>query len=216
MKEDVRGPRLDCDVVCSSLEILSNDYDDTLAKVQAMASALEAKYPYNRAHSDRVVAIAEAVADELGLDGEDRSAIVQAAELHDLGKIAVPGEILTKPAKLTAQEREVVQRHPWVAACLLSRLLYSDQCISLVYHHHEWYNGGGYPTRRTGGEIPLGSRVIAVADAFDAMTSDRPYRKAMPLQAAQRELENCAGTQFDPEVVDALFKACHKKRVIAD
>jgi HD-GYP domain-containing protein (c-di-GMP phosphodiesterase class II) len=139
--------------------------------------------------------------------------IAQAAAMHDFGKIGVPNEILSKPDKLTEEEFAIVRQHPAIAAVVLQHLVYPNDWVSVVYHHHEWYNGEGYPAHRAGDDIPLGSRVIAVADAFDAMISDRPYRKAMSTAEAERELIACAGSQFDPEVVNAFRRAKRKGKL---
>ncbi len=186
-----------------------------IAKPEALAKVLEEKDPYTQAHSNRVMTIAEVIANELGIDEQDVGKISQAAALHDVGKIGVPDEILTKPSKLTPEELVIVRQHPEIAAQMLRRLLYPVECVRLVYHHHEWFNGEGYPEHNAGEEIPLGSRVIAVADAFDAMTSDRPYREAISPDEAEKELLGCSGSQFDPQVVKALTKAKRKGRLQA-
>ena len=207
------------DISCKSLVALFDGSiekcETEIAKLEALAKVLEEKDPYTQAHSSRVMTIAEVIADEMGIDEDDLGKISQAAALHDVGKIGVPDEILTKPSKLTEEEIAIVRQHPQIAAQMLSRLLYPTDCVRLVYHHHEWFNGEGYPERNAGEEIPLGSRVIAVADAFDAMTSDRPYREAISPEEAERELLGCSGSQFDPEVVRALTKAKRKGRLLA-
>lgn len=180
------------------------------SQLAGVVEALEQKFPCSREHSDRVVEFSKVIADELPIPAEKVFTICQAARLHDVGKIGVPGEILTKPGPLTEQERRVIKTHPRVAANLLKRLFFPRECIDLVYHHHEWFDGNGYPGGAGGKDIPLGARVIAVADAFDAMISDRPYRKAMSVDDASRELQYCAGSQFDPDIVDAFTRAFQK------
>ncbi|MCL5961768.1 MAG: HD-GYP domain-containing protein [Chloroflexi bacterium] len=210
-----RNRSADCHPIFSifdSPDLRADAKPDNLAEV---IEALEEKFPHNREHSDRVVEYARLIARELSIQGKHVITICRAACLHDVGKIAVPGEILTKPGALDEREREIIKRHPEAAARLLQALLYPQECIDLVYHHHEWFNGDGYPDHAEGSDIPLGSRVIAVADAFDAMTSDRPYRKAMSLEDAKKEICDCAGSQFDPEVVEALDRA-HEKGILSN
>ncbi|MBI2954287.1 MAG: HD-GYP domain-containing protein [Chloroflexi bacterium] len=187
-----------------------------LAKLVTLAKALRRKDPYTQAHSHRVEAYSAVIAGELGVGGQELETIRQAAALHDIGKIGVPDEILTKPDRLTEEEMHIIREHPRIALKMLKDLLYSRECVTSVYHHHEWFNGEGYPARRAGEKIPLGSRVIAVADAYDAMTSDRPYRKATSVKQAERELLYCSGSQFDPEVVKAFCSAKKKGKMKPD
>jgi putative nucleotidyltransferase with HDIG domain len=193
-----------CEGELAQLETLS---------LEALSRALGEKDPYTEAHSYRVRVYAEVIADELGVKDDAPEEISRAAVLHDLGKLGVPEEILAKPEELTHEEAIVIRQHPQIAADVLGELLYPDECVAYVYHHHEWFNGEGYPAHSAGDGIPLGSRVIAVADAFDAMTSDRPYRKAISLKAAEVELTACAGSQFDPEVVAAFRRARRKGKL---
>jgi len=126
--------------------------------------------------------------------------------LHDIGKIGIDGAILNKPGRLTDEEFEIIKGHPEIAANILSSLEFLTEVVPLVRHHHEHYAGGGYPLGIAGEEIPLGARIIAVADAFNAMTSDRPYRASLAHDVAIRELIKHSGTQFDPEVVRAFLR----------
>jgi two-component system, cell cycle response regulator len=156
------------------------------------------------AHGLAVSALAADVARELGLDEETVERVATAAELHDLGKIAIPRPLLLKPGPLTDDEWEFVRRHTLIGERVLAAAPALGQVARLVRSTHERYDGTGYPDGLTGQEIPLGARIIAVCDAFDAMTSDRPHAAGMTVEQALRELLRCAGTQFDPEVVEAF------------
>lgn len=174
--------------------------------VQALAAALEAKDMYTRGHSVRVAKWARACARELKLSPEEQEQIYLSGLLHDLGKIGVREDILLKPGPLTLEERKEMQKHPEVGARILEPARFPAAVIAAVRHHHEDYGGGGYPAGLSGEEIPLLARIIRVADAYDAMTSARPYRQAFTPERAREELKRCAGQQFDPRVVDAFLQ----------
>lgn len=180
--------------------------------VRALSSALEAKDAYTDEHVSRVADYALALGDRLGLGDSERVALGWAARLHDLGKIGIPEQILNKPAPLDADERELVRRHPEIGAKILSNIPGMADAAPLVLHHQERWDGRtdgaypGYPSGLTGDAIPLGARIIAVVDAFDAMTSDRPYRPARPVESAMEELRRQAGRQFDPRVVGEFLE----------
>ncbi|WP_123929261.1 HD domain-containing phosphohydrolase [Thermodesulfitimonas autotrophica] len=174
--------------------------------VQALAAALEAKDMYTRGHSVRVAKWARACARELELSPEEQEQIYLSGLLHDLGKIGVREDILLKPGPLTPEERKEMQKHPEVGARILEPARFPAAVIAAVRHHHEDYGGGGYPAGLSGEEIPLLARIIRVADAYDAMTSARPYRQAFTPERAREELKRCAGQQFDPRVVDAFLR----------
>jgi len=177
-----------------------------LSAVQALAAALEAKDVYTRGHSMRVAKLARACARVLGLGVEEQEQVYLAGLLHDLGKIGVSEDILLKRGTLTAEERKEIQGHPEVGARILEPARFPAEVIAAVRHHHEDYRGGGYPAGLVGEDIPLLARIIRVADAYDAMTSARPYREALTAQRAREELRRCAGEQFDPRVVDAFLR----------
>jgi HD-GYP domain-containing protein (c-di-GMP phosphodiesterase class II) len=139
----------------------------------------------------------------LGLEGNDVELVRLAGRLHDLGKLAVPEEILKKPGPLTDEERAVLERHAQIGFAMLESLGI-DPVANWVLHHHERWDGDGYPGRLAGSEIPLGARIIFVADAFDAMTSDRVYRRGISAEEALAELRRCSGAQFDPSIVNAF------------
>jgi diguanylate cyclase (GGDEF)-like protein/putative nucleotidyltransferase with HDIG domain len=181
---------------------------DRAARLRAAASlahAVDARDAYTGSHSYMVGELAARVARRIGLDGEAIELTRLAGSLHDLGKLAIPEEILRKPGPLNEAERLVLERHPQIGFRMLDSLGV-EPVASWVLHHHERWDGNGYPDRRAGDDIPLGARILFVADAYDAMTTDRVYRSRLSHDRAMAELERCAGTQFDPEVVDA-FKA---------
>jgi len=173
--------------------------------VRALAAAIDARDPYTRGHSESVARYAVAIGRAMGLDGEAVQRLEFAGLLHDTGKLAVPDAILRKPAPLTPIEREAIRRHPFYSAQIVHQVHALRPIEPWVYHHHERWDGNGYPARLKGEDIPLGARIIAVADTFDAMTSDRPYRKALPVEVALAEIRENAGKQFDPHIADVFL-----------
>jgi diguanylate cyclase (GGDEF)-like protein len=179
---------------------------DRAARYRAAASlakAVDARDAYTGSHSERVSELAARIARRLGLDDPAIELTRLAASLHDLGKLAIPEEILRKPSALNESERLVLQRHPQIGHRMLESLGV-EPVADWVLHHHERWDGDGYPNRLRGEEIPLGARIIFVADAYDAMTSERVYRDPLSPRDALEELERCSGTQFDPSIVDAF------------
>jgi diguanylate cyclase (GGDEF)-like protein/putative nucleotidyltransferase with HDIG domain len=179
---------------------------DRAARFRAAASlarAVDARDVYTGSHSQRVAELAARTARRLGLPEEDVELTRLAASLHDLGKLAIPEEILRKPGPLTEPERMVLERHPQIGFRMLESLGV-DPVAEWVLHHHERWDGSGYPDGLAGEQIPLGARIIFVADAYDAMTSERVYRRRVSPEEAIAELRHCAGTQFDPEIVQAF------------
>jgi len=182
---------------------------DRVARFRAAASlarAVDSRDAYTGSHSDRVASLSAQIADQLDLSADEIELTRLAGSLHDLGKLAIPEEILRKPASLSDAERLVLERHPQIGYRMLESLGV-DPIADWVLHHHERWDGGGYPDGLAGERIPLGARIIFVADAFDAMTSDRLYRPALSVDDAVAEMERCAGTQFDPDVVNAFLAA---------
>ena len=171
----------------------------------ALSSAIEARDPYTRGHSARVTTLAEAVARWLGWTEARIETLRIGGALHDIGKLTVPGRILSKPGPLTEEELESIRMHPEAGARLIEPIQAVRHALPYVLHHHERWDGAGYPHRLQGDAIPVEARVLAVADAFDAMTSDRPYRQALSEQHALVELERCSGNQFDPDLTQAFL-----------
>jgi HD-GYP domain-containing protein (c-di-GMP phosphodiesterase class II) len=168
---------------------------------------LTERHPDLGDHVDGVAALSEQVGLELGMAEEDRTALWQAAELHDIGKAAVPDAILNKPGPLDDDEWTFMRRHTMIGERILAGAPALTGAARLVRSSHERFDGTGYPDKLAGDDIPLGARIVAVCDAYDAMVSDRPYRTGMSSEQAVEELTRCAGTQFDPAVVDAFIAA---------
>ncbi len=173
--------------------------------IRALADALDAKCDYTAGHSLRVSRVAVMIGRALQLPDDHLKDIELAGILHDIGKIGVPESILWKPSKLTEEEREIMSKHPVKSAQIIGELRGLARTREYVLHHHEYWDGGGYPDGLTGENIPLGARIILVSDAYDAMTTDRPYRKAVGHEAAINELRRQRGIQFDPQIVDTLL-----------
>lgn len=177
----------------------------SLGTIRALADALDAKCDYTSGHSLRVSRYAVMIGKALGLVAQELRDLELGGILHDIGKIGVPESILWKPARLTPEEQEVMAQHPVKSAQIIGDLSCLQRAKRYVLHHHEFMDGSGYPNKLAGEQIPLGARIILVADAYDAMTTDRPYRKAIGHFRAMAELKKCAGKQFDPKVVEALI-----------
>ncbi|MFH1655252.1 MAG: HD domain-containing phosphohydrolase [Candidatus Omnitrophota bacterium] len=181
-----------------------------LRTVSALAEALDAKDPYTFKHSSNVTKYAVSIAKEMKLSDAEIEDIRRGGLLHDIGKIAIRDEILTKPAKLTDDEYAQIKTHPAKGEEILKSLPFLKNAVKFIRHHHEWPSGKGYPDGLSGYKIELGAKILAVSDAFDTMVSDRPYRKALGVEKAVEELKRCSGTQFDPEVAEALLRILDK------
>ena len=177
-----------------------------LGTIEALAAAVDAKDPYTFGHSSEVTEYALAIAAEMGLGEDEQQTLRTGAILHDIGKIGVDGSILNKPGRLTVEERDLIRLHPSIGANILGSLDFLDEVVPIVLYHHERFDGLGYPSGIAGIDIPMGARIISVADAYNAMTSDRPYRAALAPDEAVAELKTNAGTQFDPNVVDTFCR----------
>ncbi len=181
--------------------------------ILGFARAIEQNDPYTRGHSDRVAMYSRIIAEELQLGDSLVEDIFFAGQLHDIGKIGISSQKLNKAGKLNAPEIRMFRRHPEMGKQILEPIPFMRHLISGVYCHHERYDGQGYPQGLAGEEIPLLGRIIAVADTYDAMTSDRSYRKALPMQVALEELRTNSSTQFDPQVVVAFLEAVKKGKI---
>ncbi|MFQ5414281.1 MAG: HD-GYP domain-containing protein [Phycisphaerae bacterium] len=179
-----------------------------LESMHVLAAAAEAKDPYARCHAQAVAAIAHNVAGRLALPAGLTEAVRTAALLHDIGKIGVPDAVLTKPGPLTQDEFDVVKRHPQAAITILSHVSWLRDELPMIRHHHERFDGTGYPDGLVAADIPIGARIIAVADAIDAMLSARSYKPPCSIDRVLAELDACAGTQFDPDVAAAGAAWC--------
>lgn len=185
--------------------------DSIETQIFTILNAMEAKDPYTKGHSESVALYATLIGRHAGLTEEEIEKLQLAAYLHDVGKIMIDRRLLTKPEKLNATESEVIRRHPEIGSRMLSSLNIEQEVIKAVLHHHERWDGSGYPARLFAYEIPFFSRILAVADAFDAITTNRPYRKAMEIKDAFFELEKNSGQQFDPEMVRLFLKGFKKE-----
>jgi len=191
---------------------VEESFDDT---IEVLVSALDAKDPYTRLHSERVAAIVKSIAERMGFDEHDVKRITYAARIHDIGKVAIPDSILLKPSKLTEEEFELIKTHPQKGLEVLSPMKHrlSKEVQGVILHHHERWDGSGYPAQLKGEAIPLWARIVALADAYEAMTAGRAYSPAKTPQEALNEIIVQAGRQFDPQVVKH-FEALWQENLI--
>jgi putative nucleotidyltransferase with HDIG domain len=178
----------------------------------ALVKAVDAKDPFTREHSQNVSSCAVEIARAMGLSHADVEIVKYAGLLHDVGKIAVSQDILVKKEPLTHEEFELLKKHPVIGVNILKDIRFLEKEIPIILHHHERFDGKGYPHGLKGREIPLGARIIAVADAFDAMTSGRGYKDKIPPQSVLAELRRGSGSQFAPEAVDVFVALLEKKQ----
>lgn len=186
-----------------AMEDLEHSYDVTL---EALGDALDLKDSETEGHSKRVTAYTIALARAMGISPSDIRVIARGAYLHDIGKMAIPDEILRKPDKLNPAEEKIMRDHCTQGYQILRKIPFLSEAAAIVYTHQEHFDGTGYPSALRGAEIPIGARIFAVADALDAITSDRPYRKASGFDIARSEILRCSGTQFDPAVVEVFLR----------
>jgi len=197
-----------CSLAIDNSAMLERIRRDYLNAVKTLAKIIDENDRYTRGHCEKVMKYALAICKTLKLPPRSVNAIRTASLLHDIGKIAIDLGILRKTEKLTKKDWEKIRMHPEIGAKIVSQVGFLNDIIPIIRHHHARYAGGGYPDpKRVGEKIPIGARIIAVADTFDAMTSDRPYRKALPKETALKELKRCSGTQFDPKVVNAFLNS---------
>ena len=178
----------------------------TAEVMEALARTIDAKDKYTNGHSERVAIYSRMLAKNLGLSSGDQEKAYYMGLLHDIGKIGIPNEIINKTTGLTDEEFQLMQSHPVLGYEILKEIKSMPELAQGARWHHEFYDGNGYPDRVSGEEIPLLVRIVAVADSYDAMTSNRSYRKYLPQETARREIEMNIGTQFDPEVARCMLK----------
>jgi HD-GYP domain-containing protein (c-di-GMP phosphodiesterase class II) len=172
--------------------------------IECLVTALEAKDPYTKGHSTRVADMSYKLGEIAGLKGEVLEDLHLAAHLHDIGKIGIPDRILNKAGPLMPEEVAILRQHPTIGYQILARSSHLESLAEIVLHHHEHWDGTGYPDGMKGKEIPLSSRIIAICDAIDAMTSERPYRKALSIKERRHQLQINGGIQFDPHLIQLM------------
>ena len=179
---------------------------------EILATAVGVKDGYTQGHSARVTEYAMHIGMRMDLSSEDKRSLRTAGLLHDVGKTGIPDEILKKPGALSQREQDIIRTHPSVGGYIVRQTIKNEEIISAIVYHHERWDGGGYPEGLTGDRTPLLARILAVADTFDALTSDRPYREALPLELASEEIVRNSGTQFDPRVVRAFMDCIRRNK----
>jgi putative nucleotidyltransferase with HDIG domain len=192
-------------------EDLKKSYFDT---IRAVANSVEARDAYTRGHSNRVAEISKIIAAEMGWGRRDLEMIDWGGVLHDLGKVGISDSILNKPGKLTDEEFAIMKSHPSIGAQIIGGIAFLEPLMPYIAQHHERYDGRGYPAGFKGEEIAIQGRLLAIADTYDAMTSDRPYRKGLAAQIADDEILECSGSQFDPVLVRAFEKAFKAGKIL--
>ncbi len=197
-----------------NIELFNNLQSFYFEMVQTLARAIDAKDAYTYDHADRARKYAKAIAIKMNLPYTIVRNIEYAALMHDIGKIGIADNILLKKEKLTEKESKVLRTHPTIGYKILAPVKFLAPVAPMVLYHQEWYDGSGYPEGLAKEEIPLGARIVAVIDAYDAMTSNRPYRKALPIDKAVEELCNGAGKQFDPKIVDTFIEILKEEQIL--
>ena len=193
-------------ILLKEKERLDAEQKMMLAGITSLIEALEARDPYTRGHSEAVARIIAQIGKQMNADTETIDSMIIAGRLHDIGKIGVPDAILLKPGKLTDEEFSIIKKHPVIGASILGAIHSIQPLLPVILHHHERFDGKGYPDGLKGGEIMLWARITAVADTYHALTSDRPYRKGMSHEEAMRIIESVRGSQLCPDCVDAFKK----------
>jgi putative nucleotidyltransferase with HDIG domain len=191
---------------CGNIALYHDQSEFFSSVVRALTSAIDAKDPYTCGHSDRVARLSVSIARQLGCDNDDLNTIYLSGLLHDIGKIGISDSVLRKPGALTPEEFEHIKQHPELGCRILDGVKQLDKVLPIVRHHHEAWNGAGYPAKLKAEETPFMARIVAVADSIDAMSSDRPYRKGMDDEKLDSILRDGAGKQWDPKIVEAAFK----------
>lgn len=199
-------------VTVLEVAILNNEKLDLFYQtLSSLAAAIDAKDSYTKGHSEKVAYYSRIMGEELGLSRKQMEALKYASMLHDIGKIGIPDAILNKPGRLNAQEYEIIREHPNLSYYIVKDIDFLKETLDGIRYHHERMDGTGYPEGLKGKEIPLIARILSIADAFDAMTSDRIYSRARTVEMSLAELKKCAGPQFDPELVDSFVQAIERR-----
>jgi putative nucleotidyltransferase with HDIG domain len=196
-----------------NLALYENIYENLFATLYGFVSVLNARDSYTQQHSNRVTDISTIIGRELGCSIEELDMLNVAGRLHDIGKIGIRDEILLKPGKLTKEEFEKIKEHPSIGANIIKNLGFWNREIDIIKCHHERFDGSGYPVGLKGKEIPLLSRILSMADVYDALASDRPYRNKMDEKSILEYLQEGAGTQFDPEIVGIFLKLYNEGKI---
>jgi putative nucleotidyltransferase with HDIG domain len=199
---------------CGNIALYHDQSEFFSSVVRALTSAIDAKDPYTCGHSDRVARLSVAIARQLGCDKDDLNTIYLSGLLHDIGKIGINDGVLRKPGPLTPEEFEHIKQHPELGCRILDGVKELDKVLPIVRHHHEAWNGAGYPSKLKAEDTPFLARIVAVADSIDAMSSDRPYRKGMDDEKLDSILRDGAGKQWDPKIIEAAFEVRDELRVI--
>ena len=186
----------------TAMSDLEKSYD---MMIEALGDALDLKDKETEFHSRRVTKYTIEIARKMGLPNEEVAVIARGAFLHDIGKMAIPDEILNKPGKLTVEEMDIMKEHAYLGYKMLNKIPFLAEAAEIVHAHQERYDGSGYPNKLKGEEIPLGARIFSIADTLDAMTMDRPYRPAQSFEAARKEIKDWSGRQFDPKIVEVFL-----------
>jgi putative two-component system response regulator len=186
------------------LKRVYDSLDSAEQVIYSLAAAVEAKDPYTEAHTQRVAESARRIGARMGLPQEDQQALYRGGIIHDIGKIGIPDQILLKPGELDSEEQTQMHLHPLIGEGIVAPLRFGADLLPMVRHHHERYDGTGYPDRLAGEDIPLLARILSVCDAYDALTNDRPYREGKSVDAALTVLRQGAGQQWDPEIVQLV------------
>lgn len=197
-------------IAIENVRLYYNIRDNYLKTIRAFALAVEAKDEYTHGHSENVMKYTVVLAKHMGLPDPDIELVKYAGLLHDIGKIGISEAILNKAAKLTTDEFSEIKKHPELGARIISDVPFLKSLVPMVLHHHEYFNGYGYPNGIAGSSIPFGARILSVSDAYEAMTSDRPYRKSLPKEVAFKILMDERGKQFDPQIVEAFVDIMQK------
>ncbi|MFH0877308.1 MAG: HD-GYP domain-containing protein [Candidatus Omnitrophota bacterium] len=196
-----------------NIQLYAEQEKMVMGTIKSLIAVLDSKMPPAYTHTPNFLKLVKVLGEELNLNAQDQESLKYASLLHDAGKINVPTEILTKTSQLTGEEYDIIKRHPVKSAEIIKHLQILKPVMPIILYHHEKYDGTGYPSRLKAQKIPMGARVMAVADAFDAMVFGRPYKERIPVERALEEIKKHSGTQFDPHIVKALIKIFHGKKL---